>query len=139
MKRLIVALLGAGVVASAAVVVGGTAHAVPANICVNANGTTYLIQGTAQCPTAAGAHSHAVAIGDGAFANGGDSNKNTAVSLGANSTTTADTRSNKDAAVVHGSGGTATAAQLNRNSAISTGSACTAGPTTGNKQTNFCQ
>jgi len=136
-KRLIVALLGAGVVASAAVVVGGTAHAVPANICVNANGTTYLIQGTAQCPTAAGAHSHAVAIGDGAFANGGDSNKNTAVSLGAGSTTSV-LRTNKSAAVVHGSTGAAGADGTNKNSAIATG-ACPAGPTGGNKQTNFCQ
>jgi len=137
LKRLIVVLAGTGVVASAAVVVGGAAHGVPPNICVSANGTSYLAQGTAVCATAPGSHSHAVGIGDTANASGGSTNKNTAVSLGANSTTSV-LRANKSAAVVHGSTGTATAFGPNKNSAIATG-ACTAGPTSGNKQTHFCQ
>jgi len=137
MTRLAVALVGAGSVVSAAAVVGGTAHAVPANICVSANGTTYLAQGTAVCLTGAGEHSHAVGIGDGTTASAAGTNKNTAVALGSTSHSSV-LRTNKSAAVVHGSTGAAGADGTNKNSAIATG-ACPAGPTGGNKQTHFCQ
>jgi len=152
MTRLAVALLGAGSVVSAAAMVGGSAHGVPANMCVNVKGNSVLQNGTANCDGSGGvevgigdvAHAdsdpsnHAVAIGDNAEAVSTSANKSNAVSLGPGSNTFVEV-SNKDSAVAHGAPGNAQALFGNKNAAVAGGTCATSTPDDTSKQAAFCK
>jgi len=117
MTRLAVALVGAGSVVSAAAMVGGTAHGVPANICVNVSGTSILNQGSSSCDSSGGTKSHAIAIGPGNDASATDGTKSTGLAIGSNNEALADD-SNRSGAVVVGSDSTANANIANKDAAV---------------------